>query len=254
MSELASSWSSQVFSNTEHQIALNKVLGGLAAVAVTGDQNQFDTGAERSETVYRYNSLQHMFNLAAEAKMADVNRGLEPIIKKADEEAKKETLKETLKTGAYIVGAAYFGPAAAADSVFAGSSISTMANAAYQWYDLSLPGNENKSWDYWASTSAALTGALSLGRGVWENTSIAIGATLITDGVDGGALSGTTIGSLAGGVVGKYIPVGMDKMPVDIKIPSVIYDYFGVVTSEFSVGYIKSISHDLDEKEKKANQ
>jgi len=49
-----------------------------------------------------------MFNLAAEAKMADVNRGLEPIIKKADEEAKKETLKETLKTSAYIVGAAYF--------------------------------------------------------------------------------------------------------------------------------------------------
>ncbi|QWL65321.1 DUF637 domain-containing protein [Aeromonas jandaei] len=59
MSELASSWSSQVFSNTEHQVALNKVLGGLAAVAVTGDQNQFDTGAERSETVYRYNYLTH---------------------------------------------------------------------------------------------------------------------------------------------------------------------------------------------------
>ncbi|MBO2903416.1 DUF637 domain-containing protein, partial [Aeromonas dhakensis] len=32
MSELASSWSSQVFSDTEHQVALNKVLGGLAAV------------------------------------------------------------------------------------------------------------------------------------------------------------------------------------------------------------------------------
>ncbi|WP_421171421.1 filamentous hemagglutinin N-terminal domain-containing protein [Aeromonas dhakensis] len=59
MSELASSWSSQVFSNTEYQVALNKVLGGLAAVAVTGDQNQFDTGAERSETVYRYNYLTH---------------------------------------------------------------------------------------------------------------------------------------------------------------------------------------------------
>ncbi|MGY3945328.1 DUF637 domain-containing protein [Aeromonas tecta] len=59
MSELASSWSSQVFSNTEHQVALNKVLGGLAAVAVTGDQNQFDIGAERAETVYRYNYLSH---------------------------------------------------------------------------------------------------------------------------------------------------------------------------------------------------
>ncbi|KRV63682.1 hypothetical protein AO721_11980 [Aeromonas veronii] len=59
MSELASSWSSQVFSNTEHQVALNKVLGGLAAVAVTGDQNQFDTGADRAETIYRYNYLSH---------------------------------------------------------------------------------------------------------------------------------------------------------------------------------------------------
>ncbi|WP_429068294.1 filamentous hemagglutinin N-terminal domain-containing protein [Aeromonas bestiarum] len=59
MSELASSWSSQVFSNTEHQVALNKVLGGLAAVAVTGDQSQFDTGADRAETVYRYNYLTH---------------------------------------------------------------------------------------------------------------------------------------------------------------------------------------------------
>lgn len=59
MSELASSWSSQVFSDTEHQVALNKVLGGLAAVAVTGDQNQFDTGADRAETIYRYNYLSH---------------------------------------------------------------------------------------------------------------------------------------------------------------------------------------------------
>ncbi|WP_429069259.1 DUF637 domain-containing protein [Aeromonas dhakensis] len=59
ISELASSWSSQVFSDTEHQVALNKVLGGLAAVAVTGDQSQFDTGAERAETVYRYNYLEH---------------------------------------------------------------------------------------------------------------------------------------------------------------------------------------------------
>ena len=59
MSELASSWSSQVFSDTEHQVALNKVLGGLAAVAVTGDQNQFDTGADRAETVHRYNYLSH---------------------------------------------------------------------------------------------------------------------------------------------------------------------------------------------------
>ena len=251
MSELASSWSSQVFSDTEHQVALNKVLGGLAAVAVTGDQNQFDTGADRAETIYRYNNLQHLrLQFSAAAQMEQIEREMAPIIQRANEEA----AKETIKSGALIVGTAYLGPVASVGSVATGSTISVLANGTYQWYDLSQPGNENKSWDYWASTSAALTGALSPGRGIWENTSIAIGATLITDGVDGGALSGTTIGSLAGGVVGKYIPVGMDKMPVEIKVPGVIYDYLGGVTSEFSAGYVKSISHELDEKEKKANQ
>ncbi|MDX7900184.1 hypothetical protein [Aeromonas media] len=205
MSELASNWSSQVFSNTEHQVALNKVLGGLAAVAVTGDQNDFNTGTDRAETIYRYNNLQHLrLQFSAESQMEKIEREMTSIIQRANEEA----AKETMKSGALILGAAYLGPVASVGSVATGSTISVLANGKYQWYDLSQPGNKNKSWDYWASTSAALTGALSPGRGIWENTSIAIGATLITDGVDGGALSGTTIGSLAGGVVGKYIPVG----------------------------------------------
>ncbi|MGL6547990.1 DUF637 domain-containing protein, partial [Aeromonas hydrophila] len=238
MSELASNWSLGAFGgNEEYQVALNKVLGGLAAVAVTGDQNQFDTGAERSETVYRYNSLQHMFNLAAEAKMADVNRGLEPIIKKADEEAKKETLKETLKTGAYIVGAAYFGPAAAAESVFAGSSISTMANAAYQWYDLSLPGNENKSWDYLGSANAAVTGALAPGRGIKENIGIAIGSSLILDdfSIDKAGVSG--VGAALGGAYGKYIPGLSNKILKGDKIPGFVFEATGSLGGEFFTGY-----------------
>ncbi|MNH00406.1 hypothetical protein D3C79_595980 [compost metagenome] len=255
MSELASNWSMQVFGNPEHQVALNKMLGGLAAVAVTGDQNQFDTGADRAETIYRYNNLQHLrLQFSAESQMEQIERDMAPIIQRANEEA----AKETIKSGALILGTAYLGPLASVGSIATGSTISVLANGTYQWYDLSQPGNENKPWDYWASTSAALTGALSPGRGIWENTSIAIGATLITDGVDGGALSGTTIGSLAGGAVGKYVPVGMGKipfkMPVKIEVPGVIYDYFGGVTSEFSAGYVKSISHELDEKEKKVNQ
>lgn len=60
MSELASNWSLDSFGgNKEYQVALNKVLGGLAAVAVTGDENDFDTGADRAETVHRYNYLSH---------------------------------------------------------------------------------------------------------------------------------------------------------------------------------------------------
>jgi hypothetical protein len=60
MSEIASNWSLGAFSgNEEYQVALNKVLGGLAAAAVTGDENDFDTGADRAETVHRYNYLSH---------------------------------------------------------------------------------------------------------------------------------------------------------------------------------------------------
>lgn len=110
-----------------------------------------------------------------------------------------------------------------------------LANGTYKWFDMSQPWSENKFWDYWASTSAALTGALSLGRGIWEDTSIAIGATLITDGIDVETLGGTIIGSLAGGFVERYIPVRMDKIPVDIKDSGVMYDYFGGVTSVFQL-------------------
>lgn len=60
MSELASNWSLSAFGgNEEYQVALNKVLGGLAAVAVTGDENDFDTGVDRAETVHRYNAMAH---------------------------------------------------------------------------------------------------------------------------------------------------------------------------------------------------
>lgn len=251
MSELASNWSLGAFGgNEEYQVALNKVLGGLAAAAVTGDAADFDTGAERAETVYRYNSLQHMFNLAAEAKMADVNKGLEPIIKKADEEAKKETLKETLKTSTYIVGAAYFGPAAAVESVFAGSSISTMANAAYQWYDLSRPGNENKSWDYWGSANAAVTGALAPGRGIKENIGIAIGSSLILDdfSIDKAGVSG--VGAALGGAYGKYMPGLSNKILKGDKIPGFVFETTGSLGGEFFTGYSNKLLLERVEKKR----
>ncbi|HAU4884930.1 TPA: hypothetical protein F3L15_13010 [Aeromonas hydrophila] len=250
MSEHASNWSSQVFSDTEHQVALNKVLGGLAAVAVTGDQNQFDTGAERAETVYRYNSLQHMFNLAAEAKMADVNRGVEPIIKKADEEAKKETLKETLKTSAYIVGAVYLGPAAAVESVLSGSSISTMANVAYQWYDLSQPGNENKSWNYLGSANTAVTGALAPGRGIKGNIGIAIGSSLVSDdfSIDKAGVSGG--GAALVGAYGKYIPGLSNKILKGDKIPGFVFEITGSLSGEFFTGYSNKLLLERVEKKR----
>ncbi len=71
MSELASNWSLGAFGgNEEYQVALNKVLGGLAAAAVTGDAADFDTGADRAETVHRYNYLSHQQKATREQDFA----------------------------------------------------------------------------------------------------------------------------------------------------------------------------------------
>ncbi|MGN5289122.1 two-partner secretion domain-containing protein [Aeromonas sp. 11P] len=71
MSELASNWSLGAFKdNEEYQVALNKVLGGLAAAAVTGDAADFDTGADRAETVHRYNYLSHQQKATREQDFA----------------------------------------------------------------------------------------------------------------------------------------------------------------------------------------
>lgn len=71
MSELASNWSLNAFGgNEEYQVALNKVLGGLAAAAVTGDAADFDTGADRAETVHRYNYLSHQQKATREQDFA----------------------------------------------------------------------------------------------------------------------------------------------------------------------------------------
>lgn len=71
MSEIASNWSLGAFGgNEEYQVALNKVLGGLAAAAVTGDAADFDTGADRAETVHRYNYLSHQQKATREQDFA----------------------------------------------------------------------------------------------------------------------------------------------------------------------------------------
>ncbi|HGU1992091.1 TPA: hypothetical protein ACM7HW_004968, partial [Escherichia coli] len=60
------------------------------------------------------------------------------------------------KDGVLIAGAWYLGPAASTGKVVSGAVISAIANGTYQWYDLSKPGNENKSWDYWEVPRQAL--------------------------------------------------------------------------------------------------
>ena len=70
--------------------------------------------------------------------------------------------------------------------------IAEIANGSYQWFDLSRPGNENKSWDYKGSIASGITEMLAPGRSIQQNVGIAVG----------GAVSG----GLIGGGIGKYAP------------------------------------------------
>ncbi|MDR7345743.1 filamentous hemagglutinin [Pantoea alhagi] len=143
------------------------------------------------------------------------------------------------KNGALIAGAGYLGPVASAGKMVAGSVIGAIANGTYQWFDMNQPGNENKTYDYWSTTAMAVTGALAPGRGIGENVSIAAGAAVFTDGPDVVAVSGATVGALAGGDFGKYVPVGVNKITGESNIPDFVYDVIGTGGSEFVNGFTK---------------
>lgn len=122
------------------------------------------------------------------------------------------------KDGVLIAGAWYLGPAASVGKVVGGAVIAEIANGTYQWFDINseknqmLPKNQQKTWDYWGSTSAAVTGALAPGRGVWQNVGIAAGGAVFTDGPSAGSVSGAVAGGLIGGAVGKYAPDLLDPV------------------------------------------
>ena len=139
-----------------------------------------------------------------------------------------------------IAGAAYLGPAATVGKAAGGAVIAEIANGSYQWFDLSQPGNENKSWDYKSSVSAGVTGALAPGRGIWQNVGIASGGALFSDGPDIG-----TIGIAAGGAglgwgFGEYAP-GVVNSLTGKEVPGLIFDAIGSLGTEFLGGYTKDL-------------
>jgi filamentous hemagglutinin len=71
---------------------------------------------------------------------------------------------------------------------------------------------------------------------------IALGGSVFSDGLNTGSQLGAGAGALLGGAFGKYVPVSADKIMGENKIPSVVYDYWGGVASEFSSGLIKEIA------------
>ncbi len=150
--------------------------------------------------------------------------------------------------GAMIAGAIYLGPAASIGKVAVSSVLSGGANAAYQWYDMNQPGNEAKTYDYWGTTAAAVTGGLAPGRGIPANIGIAIGGTIFTDGADPVSVGAAAGGALVGGGFGKYAPEGVKKILGDDKVPGYVYDFIGGMSSEFTSGFIKDASKPADEK------
>ncbi len=154
-----------------------------------------------------------------------------------------KAIVEGYTDGLMIGGAIYLGPAASIGKVVGGAVIAEIANGSYQWFDInseknqSQPENQQKTWDYWGSTSAAVTGALAPGRSILQNAGIAVGGTLFTDGPDRGALIGTGAGWAFGSAAGVISPPVFK--PVLGSSTGFVSDVIGAVGSEFISNKVK---------------
>ncbi|ENC0308052.1 hemagglutinin repeat-containing protein, partial [Escherichia coli] len=187
------------------------------------------------QAVASWNQYADANNLTPEQKLA----GLDKLAKGElpDGANISKVIVDGYKDGVLIAGAWYLGPAASTGKVVSGAVISAIANGTYQWYDLSKPGNENKSWDYWGSASAGITGALAPGRNVWQNAGIVAGGTLFTDGLDKGALVGAGTGWAVGGMVSVVAPPVLN--PVLGTNSGFVSDVIGSVGGEFVGNKVK---------------
>ncbi|WP_415859267.1 hemagglutinin repeat-containing protein [Escherichia albertii] len=233
---------------------LATVAAGLAGGLVGDSGASAVAGAQSGKTTVENNALSLPSGMvsygqavASWSQYADANN-LTPEQKQAglDKLAKGElpegvniskVIVDGYKDGVLIAGAWYLGPAASTGKVVSGAVISAIANGTYQWYDLSKPGNENKSWDYWGSASAGITGALAPGRNIWQNAGIAAGGTLFTDGPDKGALAGMGAGWVFGTVVGVVAPPVFSPVLGPGSVPS--GDIIGAIGGEFISNAVK---------------
>lgn len=149
-----------------------------------------------------------------------------------------KAIVEGYQDGVMIAGAWYLGPAASVGKVIGGGAIAEIANGSYQWFDLSKPGNENKSWDWKSSASSGIAGMLAPGRTIGQNVGIAAGSAFFTDGPDTGSIGGAAAGAWAGGLFGEYAP-GIVNSLTGKEVPGLIFDATGSFGSEILGGYVK---------------
>ncbi|EHD21344.1 putative adhesin/hemagglutinin/hemolysin [Brenneria sp. EniD312] len=159
-----------------------------------------------------------------------------------------QTIVDGYTNGVLIAGAWYLGPAASIGKVAVGSALGGGANAAYQWYDQSQSGNESKTYDYWSTTAALVTGGLAPGRNILPNVGIAMGSAVFTDGPSVGAIGSAAAGSWAGGAFGKYAPEVVQKAIGSNPVPEFIYEVGGAFTSEVGSKAAEELIEQVGEK------
>ena len=210
--------------------SLVTIAGGLAGAASTdGDLSMAAIASSTAKVEVENNSLGDGWNsllstgerdyvdAAASWKQFATTQGLSPEETQAglDKIAKGElpeganiakVIVEGYQDGVMIAGAWYLGPAASVGKMVSGGVIAEIANGSYQWFDLSQPGNENKSWDWKSSASSGIAGMLAPGRTIGQNVGIAMGGAFFTDGPNTGSIGGAAIGAWFGGKFGEFAP------------------------------------------------
>ncbi|WP_338110740.1 adhesin [Rosenbergiella nectarea] len=151
-----------------------------------------------------------------------------------------KAIVEGYTDGLLIAGAWYLGPAASVGKVIGGGIIAEIANGSYQWFDLSRPGNENKSWDWKSSVSSGISGMLAPGRTVQQNVGIAVGGAVFTDGPDMGSIGIAAGGTGLGWAFGEHAPRVFNSL-TGKEVPGFVFDAIGSLGTEFLGGYTKDL-------------
>ncbi|WP_413453517.1 VENN motif pre-toxin domain-containing protein [Erwinia persicina] len=225
--------------------ALSELAAGVAGGLATGDTGGAVTAGQAGKNAVENNALSlptglmnygqavaswdqyaQDNNLTPEQKQAGLDKLAQGDLPEGANITK--VIVNGYKDGVLIAGAAYLGPAASVGKAVGGAVIAEIANGSYQWFDLSQPGNENKTWDYKGSLSTGITGALAPGRGVWQNVGMAAGGSVFTDGPDIGSVGGAALGAWAGGKFGELAP-----------FPGEINDLFGGIGGEIISNKVK---------------
>lgn len=191
--------------------------GGSTASTTAGAQGGKNAAENNATSIPLPSGLDNYMNAVGSWNQYAESKGLSVEEKQAglDKLAKGDlpeganitkVIVEGYQDGVMIGAAWYLGPAASVGKVVGGGVIAEIANGGYQWFSLSQPGNENKSWDYKSSISAGVGGMLAPGRNTWQNVGIAMGGAFFTDGPDTGSLIGSALGSWAGGKFGELAP------------------------------------------------